>query len=391
MFPGLIQAIHLKLNHPSKLQLSKLSSRYFYSPGFGRIIEEITSNCVVCASLKQLPEQLFSESTVKTPRFGTNFSSDVIRIHGQKILLTREKLSQFTATTLIQNETADSLRTALMSQILEFLPSSGALIQVDCAPAFQTLKTESETVGSILKTNAIKIDLGRTLNKNKNPIAENAIKEFHKERLRMNPQGGRVSEMELAVITKNINSRIRQRGLSAKEMVFQRDQVTNDAKHMSDETLAEEQAEKREKQHNPRKVHSEQIFNVGNNVFFKNDKSKLRGREMYKIIELFIKDDEPWAKIQKTESQFRAKSYEVKTDEIFLVPGDPLNVKHEEGEVESSGNVGPPNVDNDKIDELKSQSDKENSNREEHEKNEKVLKVPESVENQPFKPNVRRR
>ena len=170
---------------------------------------------MVCASLKQLPEQLFSESTEVTPRFGANFSSDVIRMHGQKILLTREKLSQFTATALIQNETADSIRTALVSQILEFIPTSGALVQVDCAPAFQTLKNESETEGSILKTNGIKIDLGRTLNKNKNPIAENAIKEFHKERLKMNPQGGRVSAVELAVITKTINSRIRHRGFSA--------------------------------------------------------------------------------------------------------------------------------------------------------------------------------
>ena len=61
MFPGLVQAIHLKLGHPSKLQLMKLLSRYFYSPGYARVVEEVTSNCVVCSSLKQLPEQLFSE------------------------------------------------------------------------------------------------------------------------------------------------------------------------------------------------------------------------------------------------------------------------------------------------------------------------------------------
>ena len=160
MFPGLVQAIHLKLGHPSKLQLMKLLSRYLYSPGYARVVEEVTSNCVVCSSLKQLPEQLFSESTVETPTFGANFSSDVIRMHGQKILLTREKLSQFTITTLVKDETADSLRTALVTQILEFIPSSGALVQVDCAPAFQSLKTESDAEGSILKKLGIKVNLG---------------------------------------------------------------------------------------------------------------------------------------------------------------------------------------------------------------------------------------
>ena len=330
MFPGLVQAIHLKLGHPSKLQLMKLLSRYFYSPGYARVVEEVTSNCVVCSSLKQLPEQLFSESTVETSTFGANFSSDVIRMHGQKILLTREKLSQFTMTILVKDETADSLRTALVTQILEFIPSSGALVQVDCAPAFQSLKTESDAEGSILKKLGIKVNLGRTLNKNKNPIAENAIKEFHKEKLRLNPQGGSVTELELAIITKNINSRIRHRGLSAKEIVFQREQVTNNAKPVSDEALAKEQVEKREKQHNPVSNHSQHKFAVGNNVFLKNDRSKLRGREMYKVIELFLKNDESWAKIQKAETQFRAKTYEVKTEEIYLVPGDSLNFNHDE-------------------------------------------------------------
>ena len=63
MFPGLVQALHLKFNHPSKMQLQKLIARHFYSPGSSRIIDEITANCVTCASLKQLPQQLFSECT----------------------------------------------------------------------------------------------------------------------------------------------------------------------------------------------------------------------------------------------------------------------------------------------------------------------------------------
>ena len=42
---------------------------------------------------------------------------------------------------------------------------------------------------------------------------------------------------------------------------------------------------------------------------------------MYKILHKFSKNDEPWAKLQKTDSQFRAKSYDVKESEIVPIPG----------------------------------------------------------------------
>ena len=73
IYPGLLQAIHLKLNHPSKAQMHRLSSRYFYSPGQARIIDEISNKCSVCASLKQLPAKLFSESPVENETFGSHF------------------------------------------------------------------------------------------------------------------------------------------------------------------------------------------------------------------------------------------------------------------------------------------------------------------------------
>ena len=125
------------------------------------------------------------------------------------------------------------------------IPATGTTIQVDEAPAFQTLKFESESNGSVLKKLGISVDLGRTFNKNKNPVAENAIKEFHKECLRLNPSGGQITEIDRARITKTMNSRIRSRGYSAKEIAFQRDQNSNQVKPISDEKMAAEQFEKR--------------------------------------------------------------------------------------------------------------------------------------------------
>ena len=248
-FPGLVHSLHIKLNHPSKAQMQRLLSRHFYCSGHTRIINEVVSNCDLCRSLQQLPKELYSEFTEPTPVFGGNFSADVIKKDGQLVFICREKLSQFTSTKLIPDETADSLRDGIVAAVLEFMPENGSTVQVDCAPALQTLATESKIDGSILKRLGIQIDLGRTLNPNKNPIAENAIREFHKERLKLNIPSGRITEIQRAIITKNMNSRIRERGWAAKEMAFNREQISNKTKPLSDESLSEEQVTRRRAKH----------------------------------------------------------------------------------------------------------------------------------------------
>ena len=321
MYPGLIQALHLKLNHPSKNQLQKMCAKYFYAPGHTAIIDEISTNCTTCSRLRQLPTEIFSESTTQTSSFGSNFSADIIRREGQKILLIREKLSQFTLTALVPDETADSLRDGLFSKILELIPASGATVQVDNAPGFQTLATESNAPGSLLQKFHIKIELGRSLNINKNPIAENGIKEFHKECLRLQPAGGPLTLTDLVTVTKNMNERIRNRGFSAKEILLQRDQISNENRPISDQFLADKQYEKRIEKHPKVETNTHPLFQVGQNVMLKTGKTKLKGREMYKIMEIYKKNEEYWAKIQKHESQFRSKEYDVKLTEIILVQG----------------------------------------------------------------------
>ena len=267
MYPGLIQALHLKLTHPSKLQLQRLSSRYFYSPGTARIVDEIASNCSICAALKLLPAELFSESTEKNEIFGSNYSADVIQREGQKIFLCREKLSQFSTSCFIPDQKADALKDALVTCIIETIPASGGTVQVDCATAFQSVKAEQDEEGSILKKLNIKVDLGRSHNKNKNPIAENAVKEFHKECLRISPRGGPLTEIERAQVTKSMNSRIRNRGFSSKEIAFQRDQITNQVKSISDMEMADQQYKQRKLQH-PANVSTPEKSFLSERMFF---------------------------------------------------------------------------------------------------------------------------
>merc|ERR1711888_85050 len=211
---------------------------------------------------------------------------------------------------------------------IELIPVDGTTVQVDCATSLQTLQAEYEEDESILKRLNIKIDLGRTLNKNKSPVAENAVKEFHKERLRLNPAGGPISEIDRALITKNMNSRNRDRGFSSKEIAFQRDQMSNNTKSVSGEEMSSVQYQNRKKNHPKKFSIPKERFKLGDNVFLKNDKSKLRGRENYKVVKIFMKDGENWAKLQKSETQFRSKEYLVKWAEIFHVPVPALDTEN---------------------------------------------------------------
>ena len=87
LFPGLMFALHIKLNHPSRLQLTKLVARHFYTPGYQKIIDEVFNSCETCAALRQLPREIFSESTGNIEGLGSHFSADVIERNQQNILI----------------------------------------------------------------------------------------------------------------------------------------------------------------------------------------------------------------------------------------------------------------------------------------------------------------
>ena len=251
MFPGLANALHLKTSHPSKLQLSRLLARHFFSPGQTKVISEVIDKCHTCLSLKQLPKQLFPEMTTTVDGFGCNFSADVMVRFNQKILLIREKMSQFVFATIIPNETAEALTDALLPLISDYVPESGAFVRTDNAPAFQKILNQSKQQNSPFQNLNIKIELGDTPNPNKNPVGENAIKELEKELLRLNLSKKQLSPVSLALAVRNINSRIRDRGFSAKEMCLKRSQTTNEDIKVDDTKLIKSQSKARKSHHNP--------------------------------------------------------------------------------------------------------------------------------------------
>ena len=95
LFTGLMNALHLKLEHPSKQQLLSLVQRYFYSPGWRKCIEEVSSQCHQCASLKQLPKVLIQDSSSVPKGVGTNFAADVLNVLPRKFLSLEKNYPNF--------------------------------------------------------------------------------------------------------------------------------------------------------------------------------------------------------------------------------------------------------------------------------------------------------
>ena len=234
---GLLTALHIKLNYTSRHQLKQVVLCYFYALDLDQALDQCSQTCHTCASLKKIPSYLTQQSTSDPPAaVGTSFAADVLKRNKQLILAFRETVSSFTTSCIIEDERRDTLRAALIRLCLELHPISGpcAVVRVDPAPGFAALANDEE-----LRRHKITIEVGRVKNANKNPVAEKCIAELGDELLRISPEGESISAVNLAIATANLNSRIRDRGLSAREMWYKRDQFTNRQLPISDLNLIE--------------------------------------------------------------------------------------------------------------------------------------------------------
>ena len=241
---GLLTALHIQFHHATKHQLSKLFDRHFYAISSTSRIEDVVNSCQPCNSLKQLNKELFQQSSSPSPtKPGEQFASDVIQRTRQNILVTRDVHTSFTTALVISDQTADTLRSALLeTTALIRLPACS--IRIDNAPGFLPLKDDS-----ILLSQGIHLDLGRVKNINKNPVAEKSNQELQLELLRIDPSGAAVTPSTLRQALKNLNTRIRNRGLSAQEMLFCRDQCTGNQLSFHDVHLSRQQEIIREQNH----------------------------------------------------------------------------------------------------------------------------------------------
>ncbi|OWF35978.1 hypothetical protein KP79_PYT26060 [Mizuhopecten yessoensis] len=147
---------------------------------------------------------------------------------------------------LIEDEKHQSLRDGLLQLCVNLHPLDGpmAVIRTDPAPGFKSLVNDVT-----LAKYRLSVELGRAKTVNKNPVAEKAIQELETGILRQDPLCRAVTPIILSLATARLNTRIRKRGMSAREMLFQRDQFYNRQIPVEDQSLLMQQHDDRNKNH----------------------------------------------------------------------------------------------------------------------------------------------
>ena len=322
---GLVTALHIKLDHPSKHQLYLVMKRHFFALDIRDIIKAVSDNCHTCVSLMTFPSTITEQSTSDSPNaVGTSFAADIIKRNKQLILVLRETTTSYTAAQLINDEKHTSVRDALIIMCSSLVAIDGpcASIRVDPAPSFVALQNNDS-----LKQFNITLEVGRTKNINKNPVAEKAIMELEAEFLRQDPPSSTITPISLAISIARLNSRIRSNGLSARELWTQRDQYTQSQLPIDDKTVIDKQKQQRERNHKYSERSKEKSgrrrpsvdLSIGDLVYLRNDNHKHAARDRYLVNK--IEDD--WCYILKfSGNQLRSKPYKVLLKECYAVPSN---------------------------------------------------------------------
>ena len=303
---GILTALHLKLQHPTAYQLMKAFSRYFFTLNLEKSVSAVSKSCHQCTSIKDVPKSLISQSSSEPPsHVGVNFASDIIKRYNQKILVIRETTTSYTLAEHIQSETIPEVRSALIKLCFLLKPSkiSSIKIRLDPAPAHQSMFKNIAKDSALIKNNIV-LELGRSVNPNKNATIDKAIRELHRELVSIKPNGAPVSSIELSEAIANLNSRIRVTGISAHEHWTQRDQVTNEQLPIVDRDMIMKQYQRRIDNHHSSEVSKapgkhplpSPKVKVGSLVYIYSDRDKSAARQRYLVTEV---NDEGLHKLRK--------------------------------------------------------------------------------------------
>ena len=230
-------------------------------------------------------------------------------------------MSAYSDACFIPGEKADHLEDGVIRLMAKFRPPCGppVIVRTDEGTGFQSIKSTK----SLCKQN-ITLEIGASKNINKNPSSEKAISEFHAEVARLQPGGGPLDEVSLALAVSNLNSRIRHGGLSASELWCQRDMHTGAQLPIKDIEFIRAKAASRIKGHLPSakykargSVHNNATPTApGDIVYLYQDRDKTRSRDKYIVIHA----DNQRSQVQKfVGSQLRSKIYEVNNADIIKI------------------------------------------------------------------------
>ena len=200
--------------------------------------------------------------------------------------------ASYTASCLIDDERRDTLRDSLVKLCIGLRPLDGphAVIRTDPAPGFAALVKDA-----LLSTYRLTVELG---------FAEKAVCELEHELLHQQPTGGAVTQLVLSIATANLNTRIRNRGFSARELWTQRDQFTNEQLPLTDYDLIRQQHSLRNANHAPSQLSKSPShtvpkalnIDVGDIVYLYCDRNKSRSRCRYLVVSV----DGVWLNVSKS-------------------------------------------------------------------------------------------
>ena len=324
---GILTVLHLQLRHPSANNLSKAFSRYFFALNLEKCIKEVSKSCHQCASIKEIPHAMIEQSTDPPPQIvGERFAADVIKRNSQKIFIIRESVTSYTLGELINDEKANTVADVLVRQCNLLRPSTShkIIVRLDPHPSHQSL-FKSLQGNDKLAINNISIELGRVLNKNKNPVIDKACKELIREILIEKPEGGQLSTTQLSKVIASLNCRYRRNGLSSQELWTQRDHNTGEQLPIKDREIIVQQHQARIENHfasQKSKAHGKPFrpkahVEVGTLVYVINDRDKLKARQRYLVTNI----DGDKVKLRRfTQTLFRGAEYDAHLREIYRVP-----------------------------------------------------------------------
>ena len=321
---SVLSHLHYRENqHLSVYQLEKVFNRYYFGIHTKQVAHEIVQGCVLCQTNKSIPKSMPSFETISNPSHpGQIFNADVMRRDGKYVLVCRDLFSSYTVASVIKDEKAETLMNGLIDLISNIRSNDDIYIRTDAASGFKALSSHPVM-------ERLKIHIQTTDPSNKNSVAsvDNAIKELEQEMIKIAPYTKEVNRTTLQLAIQHMNSKIRNRGLSAYEIIFSRENNSSKNLHIDDKNLMDEQIHHKEVNNKntakciSTKPQKREEINIGDSVAIKNEKNKNKIRDVYLVTNVFP-DKVQLNKILRyhsTNSKIQSQQRIVHVNDIFKI------------------------------------------------------------------------
>ena len=250
-----------------------------------------------------------------------------------------ENFSSFISTCFIPTESSKDLIEGIIKIIFP-IKSAWSSIRIDQAPGFRKLIKESVSIKEL----GMELNPGEAKNKNALAIVDKKISELEKEIKKLAPSNNVITVKILALATNIVNEKIKNQGMSAKEILFSRDQITSENLHFQDEEIVKMTMNKRKEncqyssvsKSSTKKPAISANAQKGQLVFLKQEGSKFQRRDLYLVTNVDnSKNCVTICKIinalSNNPASFQPHNYiyNVKQTDIYLAPCQPTVLQPE--------------------------------------------------------------